>query len=188
VPSKEQCTCQAKDGSCVHEGSSPEAPAFFEPENRCDLLGYEFSAKSCDGYGPLGKTPPQVASPTGGENPEVAEAPSPRAAGGTFPVLTTTHSSGAVGKYFTFNKANAENTLGGPIFDSTGKAGKWFVRQIRSGKTIWEGKVVLWANTNGGAGDPFSTSENGHGRRDEGAADGQFEAGDKIEFRYVDFE
>ena len=34
-----------------------------------------------------------------------------------------------------------------------------------------------------GAGDPFSTSENGHGRRDEGAADGQFEAGDKIEFR-----
>ena len=27
---------------------------------------------------------------------------------------------------------------------------RWFVRQIRSGKTIWEGKVVLWANTNGG--------------------------------------
>jgi hypothetical protein len=180
VPSKEQCTCQAKDGSCIHEGSSPEAPEFFTPENRCDLLGYEFSAKSCDGYGPLGKTPPNVESasvPT----EETDSAPSPRSAGGVFPVVGTAHSSGAVGKYFNFNKAAAEEALGGSIYDSTGKEGKWFVRQLRQGEKIWEGKVVLRSNSDEGDGI-------GHGRRDTGAADGQFEPGDEIEFRYVIFE
>jgi hypothetical protein len=93
----------------------------------------------------------------------------------------TAHSSGAVGKYFNFNKAAAEEALGGSIYDSTGKEGKWFVRQLRQGEKIWEGKVVLRSNSDEGDGI-------GHGRRDTGAADGQFEPGDEIEFRYVIFE
>ncbi|MEC7001512.1 MAG: hypothetical protein VXX04_06715, partial [Actinomycetota bacterium] len=80
-------------------------------------------------------------------------------------VLSADHSSGHVGQYFNFD-------LDAECIGQTGSVSQ--VNQYRGGALVWTGDVVTWHTANGGS------SGSSHGRRDSGAAPGQWEAGDLI--------
>ena len=79
-------------------------------------------------------------------------------------VLGTDHpTAGDTGKYFFFSKEDMDSMLGEDNW-----SGKKYV-VIQEGSQHWTGEVVIWKNNNGI-----------HGRRNTGAANGQWASGDTI--------
>jgi hypothetical protein len=85
-------------------------------------------------------------------------------------ILSVDHSDGTVGYYFNYNIADVNailNLMNDEVYSVT---------QYRNNEEIWSGAVKLWTDVNG------ASVGDGHGRRDEGCDNDQWQVDDQICF------